>query len=57
MESAGLEGGRKIARIQALRAIARDKGWPEKYDFDLRATKEWVERNFADNGSGEIRLN
>lgn len=49
-------GSPKILRVKALRLIAMDEGWYDKFDFGLKAAKDWVEEVFADNGAGEIAL-
>ena len=46
----------KISRIKALRLIAIDEGWYNRYEFGLKSCKDWVEEVFADNGAGEIAL-
>lgn len=46
----------KIERIKVLRRIAVDEGKYAKYNFGLKAAKDWVEEVFADNGAGEIAL-
>lgn len=46
----------KIERIKVLRCIAIGEGWYETFNFGLKACKDWVEQNFADNGAGEIAL-
>ena len=46
----------KILRVKALHIIGMEEGWYDKYDFGLKAAKDWVEEVFADNGAGEIAL-
>ena len=45
------ENSAKIARIKALREIARAKGWS---NFTLGDIKKWVEAAYAQYGSGTI---